>query len=214
MTTDSQYAALSPDQAARVSALRAAREVLARKSGGPFTSATVDCPDVKALHAIAKYILTGGDPWLGDAFDPRDACRPARTVAEEAGADHDPFIGASESPAPATHVMWWRNGDHPDDGCLRSENGSAIGEGKVVRYFRHPDGDGSSLCQRCFRYWNNHGWIDSRLVGGDGIVVCPGDLVPVVIPAKGDGVTDDTAAVQGCCASGRGSPAPAARKAP
>lgn len=64
-------------------------------------------------------------------------------------------------------TQWFKNGDHPQDGDLRSE-------GRVVRYFRHPEVRGNKPCQHCGRVMNDHGWIDT-LEGGH--VVCPGDWV-------------------------------------
>jgi hypothetical protein len=63
-------------------------------------------------------------------------------------------------------TQWFVNGDHPDDGEDR--------EGKVVRYYRHPDVDGEHACQHCAQAMNFHGWIDT-LEGGH--IVCPGDWV-------------------------------------
>ena len=71
---------------------------------------------------------------------------------------------------------WFINGDHPDDDCrmvgdildLR-----ALSEGKVVRYFRDPDVEGTDVCT-CGRTFHDHGWIDT-LEGGHR--VCPGDYI-------------------------------------
>jgi hypothetical protein len=69
---------------------------------------------------------------------------------------------------PGAHfVQWNRNGDHPHDG-------PADREGRVVRYFRHPDIPGDQICPACGSRVHDHGWIDS---GGDGRTVCPGDWV-------------------------------------
>lgn len=62
--------------------------------------------------------------------------------------------------------QWFKNGDHPEDGTE--------GEGKVVRYFRHPDVPGASVCQHCGKAMRVHGWIDT-LEGGH--IVCPGDWI-------------------------------------
>ena len=72
--------------------------------------------------------------------------------------------------------MWWKNGDHPGDDVWRPyEDTGAIPlsprEGRVVRYFRHPQIDGESRCDNCSHVMNNHGWLD---VGEDGKKVCPG----------------------------------------
>ena len=62
--------------------------------------------------------------------------------------------------------QWKHNGDHPDDGDSY--------EGKVVRYFRHPDVPNDSMCKQCGRTFHDHGWIDT-LEGGH--IVCPGDWI-------------------------------------
>ncbi len=62
---------------------------------------------------------------------------------------------------------WFKNGDHPEDGPSRVE-------GKVVRYFRHPDVRGDALCDACPGLIHDHGWIDT-LEGGHR--VCPGDWI-------------------------------------
>jgi len=63
--------------------------------------------------------------------------------------------------------QWFENGDHPADGASDAE-------GRVVRYYRHPRGDGQEACQHCARIMHDHGWIDT--LEGDHIV-CPGDWV-------------------------------------
>ena len=87
-------------------------------------------------------------------------------------------------------IQWFKNGDHPDDNCpdYRDEEGKPFqGEGKVVRYFRHPDVDGSSICPKCGNTMHNHGWLDS---GRDGKTVCPGDwIVSKKVFVQGDNTT-------------------------
>lgn len=68
-------------------------------------------------------------------------------------------------------TRWFKNGDHPED---HRETFTDAGEGKVVRYYRHPDDDGMRKCEHCGRIMHDHGWIDT-LEGGH--VVCPGDFV-------------------------------------
>lgn len=58
------------EQKSRVAALKASREVLAERSGGPFTS-NVKTVDTLDLVAVAGWIIDGEDPWrpktvLGD----------------------------------------------------------------------------------------------------------------------------------------------------
>lgn len=74
-------------------------------------------------------------------------------------------------------IRWWKNGDHPDDNSeyIHGKNGERfLSEGHVVRYYRHPDVDGESVCPHCSNIMHYHGFIDT---GGDGSVVCPGDWV-------------------------------------
>lgn len=61
--------------------------------------------------------------------------------------------------------------DYPD------ESGNVFqrpGEGKLVRYFRHPDTSGEHRCSQCALVMHVHGWIDT-LEGGH--IVCPGDWI-------------------------------------
>lgn len=63
--------------------------------------------------------------------------------------------------------QWHKNGDHPDDGDLDIE-------GKVVRYFRHPEIPDKTICDQCESIMFIHGWVDT-LEGGHR--VCPGDWI-------------------------------------
>lgn len=79
-------------------------------------------------------------------------------------------------------VQWFINGDHPDDNCPvfqrpTGPEGQMMdypGEGKVVRYFRHPNVPGDGGCTTCGALYHRHGWIDT-LEGGH--IVCPGDWI-------------------------------------
>lgn len=74
-------------------------------------------------------------------------------------------------------TQWFTNGDHPLDNCelLRSREGiDFLSEGKVVRYYRRPDGSWNRNCQKCGNIMHLHGWIDT-LEGGH--IVCPGDWI-------------------------------------
>lgn len=73
-------------------------------------------------------------------------------------------------------AQWLHNGDHPEDDCEMFDAGSGPfeGEGKVVRYFRHPDVPGDTVCKHCDGIMHTHGWIDT-LEGGH--IVCPRDWV-------------------------------------
>jgi hypothetical protein len=63
-STSNSYSALTPDQNARVQALTAARDILAKRiSAGAFSSPGVEPPKVSDLHLLAQYILNGQDPW-------------------------------------------------------------------------------------------------------------------------------------------------------
>jgi hypothetical protein len=67
-------------------------------------------------------------------------------------------------------VQWHKNGAHPLD-AIRSTSE----EGHLVRYFRHPEVSGGSLCKHCLTVpMHDHGWIDT-LEGGH--IVCPGDMI-------------------------------------
>jgi len=76
-------------------------------------------------------------------------------------------------------TQWWKNGDHPLDG-VGMEAPDGMGgvyeriEGAVVRFFRHPDVSGKTVCKHCGDSMHNHGWIDT-LEGGH--IVCPGDWI-------------------------------------
>lgn len=99
--------------------------------------------------------------------------------------------------------QWFKNGDHPDDdsipvrrlapgdpvsGDVRTQTGdlvpdpesgapSFLCEGKIVRYFRRPDVEGTAVCDKCGLTMHDHGWIDT-LEGNSGAqVVCPGDWI-------------------------------------
>lgn len=78
-------------------------------------------------------------------------------------------------------TQWFMNGDHPEDDCgtyqRPDSNGEMfdfLGEGRVVRYFRHPDVNGRAYCKHCGQTMHNHGWIDTL---EDGHIVCPGDWI-------------------------------------
>lgn len=86
-------------------------------------------------------------------------------------------------------AQWFKNGDHPNDSdrditdfveglevikISRHERCLVNAEGDVVRYYRHPRGDGQQECRHCHTVLHNHGWLDT---GGEGCLVCPGDWV-------------------------------------
>jgi hypothetical protein len=76
-------------------------------------------------------------------------------------------------------IQWFKNGDHPDDDVTRggtTPNGEAW-EGKIVRYYRHPQFSGDLVCPRCGKTMHDHGWLDDSSNEGAGQVVCPGDWV-------------------------------------
>ena len=73
--------------------------------------------------------------------------------------------------------QWFKNGDHPMDGNKKFTEGVFKGElfeGKIVRYFRHPNIRGSNVCTQCKFTMHEHGWIDT-LEGGHN--VCVGDWI-------------------------------------
>jgi hypothetical protein len=65
-------------------------------------------------------------------------------------------------------TQWFKNGDHPQD-----ESDGTI-EGRIVRYYRHPDVSGGSICGECRKRMHDHGWIDGD---DEGSQVCPGDFI-------------------------------------
>lgn len=85
-------------------------------------------------------------------------------------------------------TQWFKMGDHPEDNqpdVVVSEDCAKMfpemkigdtfkGEGKVVRYYRHPEIPGTSICKHCGVIMHDHGWIDT-LEGGHN--VCPGDWI-------------------------------------
>lgn len=86
----------------------------------------------------------------------------------------------STQPRIVRATPWWQNGDHPDDNVLGFENQktgkTGETEGKVVRYYRHPDIPGDAICETCGHAASVHGWLDPD-AGGDGQKVCPGDWI-------------------------------------
>ena len=73
--------------------------------------------------------------------------------------------------------QWFVNGDHPNDDrdiCHYSHGDPFLGEGKIVRCFRHPSIPGGTGCATCGAMMHDHGWIDE---GPAGWTVCPGDFV-------------------------------------
>lgn len=93
-----------------------------------------------------------------------------------------------KKPVVVRAVQWFKNGDHPldytrthvghDGGELRhftpEERRANNWEGDIVRYYRDPGLDGSTLCQHCGQNMHAHGWLDT-LEGGH--TVCPGDWI-------------------------------------
>ena len=82
-----------------------------------------------------------------------------------------------KKPVEIEATQWFENGDHPQDGdeTFTDEHGDEHRcEGKVVRYFRHPEVEGSRECKYCQRTMHEHGWVDT-MEGGH--IVCPGDFV-------------------------------------
>lgn len=77
--------------------------------------------------------------------------------------------------------QWFENGDHSEDNCkvfFDSETGQHFkSEGKIVKYYRHPDVHGDSDCISsipCKHIMHHHGWIDTPEGGHN---VCPGDWI-------------------------------------
>jgi hypothetical protein len=95
-----------------------------------------------------------------------------------------------KKPVVVEATQWFKNGDHPQDYATdmvnhfpkegapdvytaehRRENNW---EGQVVRYYRHPEISGESLCEQCGLTHHVHGWIDTLEQGHR---VCPGDFI-------------------------------------
>lgn len=77
--------------------------------------------------------------------------------------------------------QWHKNGDHPEDAACEMfdypdgiQRPRVVHEGAVVRYYRHPDVPGESLCEQCGKPHHVHGWIDTLEQGHR---VCPGDWI-------------------------------------
>lgn len=78
---------MTPDQADRVEALRRAREVLeARPPEGRWTTP----PDTYDLVTVARWILTGEDPWPDDPPEPIQGDAEAGLTTEPAA--HAPEV--------------------------------------------------------------------------------------------------------------------------
>ena len=74
-----------------------------------------------------------------------------------------------EKPSIIEATQWFKNGDHPKDDqevFTRSDGNPFLGEGKIVRYYRHPEMDGQTECSECGDIMHNHGWIDKLEDGG------------------------------------------------
>lgn len=71
-------------------------------------------------------------------------------------------------------TQWFKNGDHPEDRWSPEGVIPADWEGRVVRYYRHPQVSGNKTCNMCGNIFHAHGWIDT-LEGGH--IVCPGDWI-------------------------------------
>ena len=79
-------------------------------------------------------------------------------------------------------TLWFKSGDHPEDDretFIGKDGKPFLGEGKVVRYFRHPNIPGTDFHNEangkgCGRMFHDHGWIDTLEMGHN---VCPGDWI-------------------------------------
>lgn len=82
-----------------------------------------------------------------------------------------------KKPIEVEATQWFQSGDHPEDDrewFQVDDDDPFLGEGKIVRYYRHPDDDWDRACEKCGVRMQDHGWIDT-LEGGH--VVCPGDWI-------------------------------------
>ena len=71
-------------------------------------------------------------------------------------------------------TQWFKNGDHPQDRWSPEGVTPEGWEGRVVRYYRHPQVSGNKVCNMCGNTFHDHGWVDT-LEGGH--IVCPGDWI-------------------------------------
>lgn len=78
----------------------------------------------------------------------------------------------NQNPKTIMATKWFKNGDHPDD-----DSNHFTREGKIVRYYRHPDINGKSICPFCEKTMHEHGWIDGSDNAGYPFVVCPGNYI-------------------------------------
>jgi hypothetical protein len=70
-------------------------------------------------------------------------------------------------------TQWFKNGDHPEDNSFRKGSATEY-EGGVVRFFRHPDVEGTTVCDFCLMNFFAHGWLDTPDGGRE---VCPADWI-------------------------------------
>lgn len=74
-------------------------------------------------------------------------------------------------------AQWFKNGDHPLDNretFIGSDGEPFLGEGNVVRYYRHPNVPGEKMCESCGHTYHGHGFIDDSQYS---VAVCPGDYI-------------------------------------
>jgi hypothetical protein len=74
-------------------------------------------------------------------------------------------------------TQWFKNGDHPDDGCVYLTGLNCKvekSEGKVVKYYKATHSTQQTKCSKCGKIYQQHGWVDT-LEGGH--IVCPGDWI-------------------------------------
>jgi hypothetical protein len=82
-------------------------------------------------------------------------------------------------------TKWLKNGDHPKDNVKTvaiTQGRTVQDEGEVVRYFRHPELEGTQKCPECHCTYHDHGFLDQ----GPGQKVCPGSYVVTTGPDKYD----------------------------
>ena len=89
------------------------------------------------------------------------------------------MLFTKRSPEVIEAFRWFKNGDHPYDMVDKKFRDSK--EGKIVRYFRHPDNPGNTICYQCKKTFYEHGWIDSvNSIYDGGEIVCPGDWIAYI----------------------------------
>lgn len=98
-------------------------------------------------------------------------------VSKRQNRDTGDFVKYRKKPVIVEATRWFRNGDHPNDETEWVQPSVGHGfesEGRVVRYYNQPSGNGLKHCEHCGNIMRLHGWVDTL---ESGHIVCPGDWV-------------------------------------